>query len=266
MGDLYECVGNSTADGTINCNQQRYKIYAGGKLVTEVTRDSFNNETTKYIHTDHLGSSTLITSDIGAVLEDRKFSAFGTPNADLSTSSIHSGYTGQEHDSELGLINMKGRLYDANIRRFITPDPFVTRALDTQGLNHYSYVQNNPLNLVDPSGFDECQPYTYPTDGGDITVYPTNCGPSQQQIQQLQQPPIEQQQQQTGNDQGQIASQMATAEANAKALADAQNAPFNQPTLPQIPPPQVPNAATPPGDPSRVGDGSASSPTIARRG
>lgn len=33
------------------------------------------------------------------------------------------GFTGHEHDDELGLINMKGRLYDARLRRFLTPDP-----------------------------------------------------------------------------------------------------------------------------------------------
>jgi ribonuclease len=39
------------------------------------------------------------------------------------------------------------------VRRFVTADPFITEPFDTQGLNPYSYVQNNPLNFVDPSGF-----------------------------------------------------------------------------------------------------------------
>jgi RHS repeat-associated protein len=63
------------------------------------------------------------------------------------------GFTGHEHDPELGLVNMKGRLYDARLARFITPDPFVTEPLNPQGLNRYSYVQNNPVNYVDPTGF-----------------------------------------------------------------------------------------------------------------
>ena len=33
-------------------------------------------------------------------------------------------------------------------------EPFVTQPLNTQGLNRYSYVQNRPLNLTDPSGYD----------------------------------------------------------------------------------------------------------------
>jgi len=54
---------------------------------------------------------------------------------------------------ELGLINMKGRLYDPKLRRFTAPDPFVTEPFNPQGMNRYSYVQNSPLTYTDPSGF-----------------------------------------------------------------------------------------------------------------
>ncbi len=72
----------------------------------------------------------------------------------------------------------KGRLYDPALRRFTTADPYVTEPLNPQGLNRYSYVQNNPMNFVDPSGFDSCPPVTYETEGGSVTVYPTGCGQS----------------------------------------------------------------------------------------
>jgi uncharacterized protein RhaS with RHS repeats len=48
---------------------------------------------------------------------------------------------------------MNGRLYDPVIARFISADPYVQDGSDTQGTNRYSYVGNNPLNAVDPSGF-----------------------------------------------------------------------------------------------------------------
>jgi RHS repeat-associated protein len=54
----------------------------------------------------------------------------------------------------LGLIHMNGRVYDPLLGRFLSADPHVTRPFDGQGLNRYSYVLNNPLALVDPSGFD----------------------------------------------------------------------------------------------------------------
>jgi hypothetical protein len=51
------------------------------------------------------------------------------------------------------------------IRRFLTPDPYVTDPLGGQSYNRYSYVVNNPTNLIDPSGF-----YGVPPNSGCIGV------------------------------------------------------------------------------------------------
>lgn len=52
---------------------------------------------------------------------------------------------------------MGGRVYAPVIGRFMSPDPFIADAFDSQSLNRYSYVRNNPLSRVDPSGFiDDC--------------------------------------------------------------------------------------------------------------
>jgi RHS repeat-associated protein len=69
------------------------------------------------------------------------------------TPAVEVGFTGHPHDDDLGLIDMRGRVYDPAIRRFLTPDPLVSFPLFGQAYNLYSYVLNNPLNLVDPTGF-----------------------------------------------------------------------------------------------------------------
>jgi len=46
-----------------------------------------------------------------------------------------------------------GRVYDPTLGRFLQADPFVQDPADPQMLNRYSYVRNNPLNFVDPSGY-----------------------------------------------------------------------------------------------------------------
>ncbi|MBK7728318.1 MAG: RHS repeat-associated core domain-containing protein [Gammaproteobacteria bacterium] len=51
-----------------------------------------------------------------------------------------------------GLIHMGGRVYDAEIGRFLSADPFVQDITNLQGLNRYS-CENNPLSYTDPSGF-----------------------------------------------------------------------------------------------------------------
>ena len=53
----------------------------------------------------------------------------------------------------VGLVHMNGRVYDQQIGRFISADPFVQDPFDSQSLNRYSYVGNNPLSYTDPSGF-----------------------------------------------------------------------------------------------------------------
>ena len=63
------------------------------------------------------------------------------------------GYTGHEHLDEFGLINMNGRVYDAYLARFLSPDPFVQAPGYGQNYNRYSYVLNNPLKYTDPSGY-----------------------------------------------------------------------------------------------------------------
>ena len=45
---------------------------------------------------------------------------------------------------------------DPKIGRFISSDPYVQAPFSSQSLNRYSYVLNNPVGLVDPSGFGPC--------------------------------------------------------------------------------------------------------------
>ena len=71
----------------------------------------------------------------------------------LIESSVNRGFTGHEHLDEVGLIHMNGRVYDPEIGRFLSADPFVQAPDDTQSLNRYTYVKNNPLSYTDPSGF-----------------------------------------------------------------------------------------------------------------
>ncbi len=52
----------------------------------------------------------------------------------------------------VGLIHMNGRMYDAKLGRFISPDNFVQEPFNTQSFNRFGYGFNNPLKYVDPSG------------------------------------------------------------------------------------------------------------------
>jgi len=120
-------------------------------------------ERTLYVHVDHLGSVEALTNEAGTIVERRSYDAFGArrnpawgapPSASFATTSSL-GFTGHEDDAELGLVNMRGRLYDPKLSRFLTPDPIVAKPAFGQSWNPYSYVLNGPLSHVDPSGFTE---------------------------------------------------------------------------------------------------------------
>jgi RHS repeat-associated protein len=65
-------------------------------------------------------------------------------------------FTAKERDGESGLDNFGARYNSSNIGRFMSPDPdnAGARPWAPQSWNAYSYVLNNPLKYVDPSGLD----------------------------------------------------------------------------------------------------------------
>ncbi len=85
---------------------------------------------------------------------------FGRPrdiasgNALLSSwQGVTKGYTDHEHLNEQELIHMNGRIYDFNIGRFLSVDPFLQFPENSQSANPYSYILNNPMSGVDPTGY-----------------------------------------------------------------------------------------------------------------
>jgi RHS repeat-associated protein len=114
-----------------------------------------------YLHRDYLGSILAITDSSGAVKEQRQFGAWGQADQFVDSdgktifnygSLIGRGYTGHEHFFDVHLIHMNGRMYDANLGRFLSPDNFIQDPFNTQSYNRYGYVVNNPLINVDYSG------------------------------------------------------------------------------------------------------------------
>jgi RHS repeat-associated protein len=137
----------------------RFFVPGPGRIVAQVQRtEGSPGETTLYFHPGPLGSIEAITDgDKNGMLQT--YDAFGAPR-DMGTSTtppaigVTTGFTGHEHDDDLGLINMRGRMYSPVLGRFLTVDP-VMRPFAPQNLNGYSYVSNNPINRIDPTGFQE---------------------------------------------------------------------------------------------------------------
>ncbi|MGI0135015.1 MAG: RHS repeat-associated core domain-containing protein, partial [Candidatus Micrarchaeaceae archaeon] len=70
----------------------------------------------------------------------------------INTTETDKGYTGQESLDSVSLVDYNARLYDPALGRFLSVDPMIGHPGSTQSINPYSYVENNPLNKIDPTG------------------------------------------------------------------------------------------------------------------
>ena len=108
-----------------------------------------------YYLTDHLDSSRVIVQ-AGQTTPcfDADYGPFGSEHDHINSCPQNYKFTGKERDPESGLDNFEARYYGSSIGRFTSPDdPFVGWQLnDPQSLNLYAYVQDNPINDVDPTG------------------------------------------------------------------------------------------------------------------
>jgi RHS repeat-associated protein len=110
-----------------------------------------------YLHGDHLGSTAVATSNTGAKTHDVRYFAYGAPRTgDLFALPTDHTFTGQKLDRDTGLMYYGARYYDPALGMFLSPDTLVPEPGNPQSLNRYSYVRNNPLRLVDPSGMAAC--------------------------------------------------------------------------------------------------------------
>ena len=62
-------------------------------------------------------------------------------------------FTGRRFDDETGLYCYRNRYYSAELGRFVSRDPLRGMLVQPQTLQRHLYVTNNPVNLVDPTGY-----------------------------------------------------------------------------------------------------------------
>ena len=116
-----------------------------------------------YICRDYLGSITHVVNSAGSLTQELSYDPWGRLR-DPATQVAYNpgsepvlflgrGYTGHEHLTVFGLINMNARLYDPALGRFLSPDPYVQAPDFSQNFNRYSYCLNNPLAYVDYNGY-----------------------------------------------------------------------------------------------------------------
>ncbi len=105
---------------------------------------------TDYIHTDHLGSTRLVTDEMGVEVARYKYYPFGHYAEIAGSDDTRMKFTGHERDEGLGLDYMLARYYGSSLGRFLSVDPLEEsgRSHLPQSWNCYAYVLGNPIALA----------------------------------------------------------------------------------------------------------------------
>jgi RHS repeat-associated protein len=172
---LYDALGHRTTK-SVGTAQTNYIYGLDGNVISEVDQNNIwknvylrlngrlfaqytvGSPRTAFVHTDHLGSTRLLTDLNKNVVQNLDYLPFGETNSTDSGISTHK-FTGDERDSETSLDHTQFRQYTSQLARWMSPDPAGLAAVDPmnpQSWNRYSYVLNDPMDFVDPLGLATC--------------------------------------------------------------------------------------------------------------
>jgi RHS repeat-associated protein len=108
-----------------------------------------------YFITDFRGWVWGLTDDSGTIVESYNYDPIGKILAGslLSHARFLSGAHEGQWDAETGLYYLGARFYDPSLGRFIQEDAIEGSADHPASQNRYVYCQNDPVSLIDPTGY-----------------------------------------------------------------------------------------------------------------
>ena len=121
--------------------------YADGQRIA--MRDK--NGVVSYLYGDQLGGVSAVADASGNLVSTTLYEPWGATRYENGDNITEYGYTGQMQEGDIYFYN--ARWYDPSIGRFMQADTIIPLQVQgTQAFDRYAYVNNNPINYVDPGG------------------------------------------------------------------------------------------------------------------
>ncbi|WP_028592980.1 RHS repeat-associated core domain-containing protein [Paenibacillus assamensis] len=137
-----------------------YLYDLNGKLIGR--QDAATSQLQYYQLNGH-GDVVAIVDEAGKKLNEYRYDIWGLPLGEKETVPNILKYSGEYWDKTTGLQYLRARWYDPSMGRFISEDTYEGELNSPLSLNLYTYVHNNPLIYIDPTGhaIDNAQLNTY---------------------------------------------------------------------------------------------------------
>ncbi len=130
--------------------------YAGGIQMDDIVVSNITDNSTtsaRFYLRDILSTVSALADSTGSIINTYEYSPYGTP--DPAGIADPFGFTGRTYQPDSGLVYYRARFYDPQIGRFISKDRFKVHSQEPRRYNPYAYVLNNPINYIDPTGYED---------------------------------------------------------------------------------------------------------------
>ena len=119
--------------------------------------EQISGSTPTYLLSDQQHSTRVLINDGGAVVATYTYDPWGNVASHTGTAVTNLQYDGEYTDTETGFQYRRARYYDPSTGQFLTRDPAAPlTSTEAQAAPPYEYGNDDPLNMIDPSGLGSC--------------------------------------------------------------------------------------------------------------